>query len=116
MHLYVIAISRGGIRPTMVPTARRGRLMQVRREADFSIRADIESVKTGSSVERYAHAGRPPKANPDHSRDRGRASLAVVMHGMLYLIRDMRLCGTTADFAVFDARVRYRAAAVRRHS
>ncbi|HET9670443.1 MAG TPA: hemerythrin domain-containing protein [Casimicrobiaceae bacterium] len=34
-------------------------------------------------------------------------SLAVVMHGMLYLIRDIRLCGASANFAVFDAMVRY---------
>jgi hemerythrin-like domain-containing protein len=34
-------------------------------------------------------------------------SLAAVMHGMLYLIRDIRLCGAAPDFEVFDAMVRY---------
>jgi hemerythrin-like domain-containing protein len=34
-------------------------------------------------------------------------SIAAVLHGMLHLIRDIRLCGTAPDFAVLESMVRY---------
>jgi len=34
-------------------------------------------------------------------------SLAAVLHGMLYLVRDIKLRGTPPNFPVFDAMIHY---------